>query len=70
MFVPPPPRLRVTASPVLPQVKSPRSSESARVLALLCLGEVGRSGGLGESKEVKRVILGAIASPSEEVRTS
>lgn len=51
-----------------PQVKSPGSPESARVLALLCLGEVGRSGSLGGSKEVQGVILEAFTSTSEEVR--
>lgn len=56
-------------SPVPRQVSRPRSPESARVLALLCLGEVGRSSSLGNSKEVKRVILEAIASTSEEVGT-
>lgn len=51
-----------------PQVKNPGSPESARVLALLCLGEVGRSGSLGGSKDVQRVILEAFSSSSEEVR--
>ncbi len=50
------------------QVKSSASPESARVLALLCLGEVGRTGSLGGSKEVQGVILEAIASTNEEVR--
>lgn len=49
------------------QVKSPGSPESARVLALLCLGEVGRTGSLGGSKEVQGVILEAISSTNEEV---
>uniref|UniRef100_A0A672ZLL7 Cullin-associated and neddylation-dissociated 2 (putative) n=1 Tax=Sphaeramia orbicularis TaxID=375764 RepID=A0A672ZLL7_9TELE len=53
-----------------PQVKSPASPESARVLALLCLGEVGRSGSLGASKEVQGVILEAFTSTSEEVKTA
>lgn len=51
-----------------PQVKNPGSPESARVLALLCLGEVGRSGSLGASKDVQGVILEAISSSNEEVR--
>uniref|UniRef100_A0A4W6DC61 TATA-binding protein interacting (TIP20) domain-containing protein n=1 Tax=Lates calcarifer TaxID=8187 RepID=A0A4W6DC61_LATCA len=51
-------------------VKSPGSPESARVLALLCLGEVGRSGSLGGSKEVQGVILEAFTSTSEEVKTA
>lgn len=42
--------------------------EPARVLALLCLGEVGRSGGLGGSKEVQGVILEAFSCTSEEAR--
>ena len=48
-------------------MKTPGSPESSRVLALLSLGEVGRSGSLGGSKEVQGVILEAFCSPSEEV---
>uniref|UniRef100_A0A8C9YIS7 TATA-binding protein interacting (TIP20) domain-containing protein n=1 Tax=Sander lucioperca TaxID=283035 RepID=A0A8C9YIS7_SANLU len=51
-------------------VKNPGSPESARVLALLCLGELGRSGSLGRSKEVQGVILEAISSTNEEVKTA
>uniref|UniRef100_A0A8C7ZUI9 TATA-binding protein interacting (TIP20) domain-containing protein n=1 Tax=Oryzias sinensis TaxID=183150 RepID=A0A8C7ZUI9_9TELE len=43
---------------------------SARVLALLSLGEVGRSGSLGGCKEVQGVILEAFSSTSEEVKTA
>ncbi|KAM3878341.1 cullin-associated NEDD8-dissociated protein 2 [Diretmus argenteus] len=50
------------------EVKSPGSPDSARVLALLCLGEVGRSSSLGGSKEVQGVILEAFNSSSEEVK--
>ncbi|XP_040890883.1 cullin-associated NEDD8-dissociated protein 2 [Toxotes jaculatrix] len=52
------------------EIKNPGSPESARVLALLCLGEVGRSGSLGGSKEVQGVILEAFTSTSEEVKTA
>uniref|UniRef100_A0A669BY33 TATA-binding protein interacting (TIP20) domain-containing protein n=1 Tax=Oreochromis niloticus TaxID=8128 RepID=A0A669BY33_ORENI len=45
-------------------------AESARVLALLCMGEVGRKGSLGGSKEVQGVILEAFSSTSEEVKTA
>uniref|UniRef100_A0A3B4FNB5 Cullin-associated NEDD8-dissociated protein 1-like n=1 Tax=Pundamilia nyererei TaxID=303518 RepID=A0A3B4FNB5_9CICH len=51
-------------------VKNPGSPEAARVLALLCLGEVGRKGSLGGSKEVQGVILEAFSSTSEEVKTA
>uniref|UniRef100_A0A3B4AR27 TATA-binding protein interacting (TIP20) domain-containing protein n=1 Tax=Periophthalmus magnuspinnatus TaxID=409849 RepID=A0A3B4AR27_9GOBI len=50
--------------------QSHNSPESARVLAVLCLGEVGRSGSLGGSKEVQAVILEAFSSSSEEVKTA
>uniref|UniRef100_A0A3Q3XQ67 TATA-binding protein interacting (TIP20) domain-containing protein n=1 Tax=Mola mola TaxID=94237 RepID=A0A3Q3XQ67_MOLML len=56
-----------TVSGLLQEVKNPRAPDSARVLALLCLGEVGRSGSLGRSEEVQGVILEAISSTSEEV---
>ncbi|XP_070815240.1 cullin-associated NEDD8-dissociated protein 2 [Chaetodon trifascialis] len=59
-----------TVAGLLQEVKSSASPESARVLALLCLGEVGRSGSLGGSKEVQGVILEAIASTNEEVKTA
>uniref|UniRef100_A0A8D3CN57 TATA-binding protein interacting (TIP20) domain-containing protein n=1 Tax=Scophthalmus maximus TaxID=52904 RepID=A0A8D3CN57_SCOMX len=51
-------------------VRNPGSPESARVLALLSLGEVGRSGSLGGSREVQAVILEAFTSSSEEVKTA
>ncbi|KAK1900906.1 Cullin-associated NEDD8-dissociated protein 1 [Dissostichus eleginoides] len=59
-----------TVNGLLQEVKNPGSPESARVLALLCLGEVGRSGSLGGRKEVQGVILEAISSTNEEVRTA
>ncbi|XP_036955842.1 cullin-associated NEDD8-dissociated protein 2 isoform X1 [Acanthopagrus latus] len=59
-----------TVAGLMKEVKSPGSPESARVLALLCLGEVGRTGSLGGSKEVQGVILEAISSTNEEVKTA
>uniref|UniRef100_A0A8P4GPP0 TOG domain-containing protein n=1 Tax=Dicentrarchus labrax TaxID=13489 RepID=A0A8P4GPP0_DICLA len=59
-----------TVAGLLQEVCDPGSPESARVLALLCLGEVGRTGSLGGSKEVQGVILEAIASTNEEVKTA
>ncbi|XP_017287004.1 cullin-associated NEDD8-dissociated protein 2 [Kryptolebias marmoratus] len=59
-----------TVTGLMQQVKNPGSPESARVLALLCLGEVGRSGSLGGSKEVQGVILEAFSSTSEEIKTA
>ncbi|XP_061583018.1 cullin-associated NEDD8-dissociated protein 2 [Cololabis saira] len=59
-----------TVSSLIQQVKNAGSPESARVLALLCLGEVGRSGSLGGSKEVQGVILEAFSSTNEEVKTA
>uniref|UniRef100_A0A8C3G8B5 TATA-binding protein interacting (TIP20) domain-containing protein n=1 Tax=Cyclopterus lumpus TaxID=8103 RepID=A0A8C3G8B5_CYCLU len=59
-----------TVAGLLQEVKNPGSPESARVLALLCLGELGRSSSLGGSKEVQGVILEAISSTNEEVKTA
>ncbi|KAJ0069023.1 hypothetical protein NL108_015895, partial [Boleophthalmus pectinirostris] len=59
-----------TVSSLIQQVKSHSCPESARVLAVLCLGEVGRSGSLGGSKEVQAVILEAFSSSSEEIKTA
>ncbi|TKS71422.1 Cullin-associated NEDD8-dissociated protein 1 [Collichthys lucidus] len=59
-----------TVASLIQEVKNPGSPEAARVLALLCLGEIGRTGSLGGSKEVQGVILEAIASTNEEVKTA
>ncbi|KAM7401565.1 hypothetical protein PAMP_016872 [Pampus punctatissimus] len=59
-----------TVSGLIQEVKNRGSPESARVLALLCLGEVGRSGSLGGNKEVQGVILEAFSTTSEEVKTA
>ncbi|CAJ1051190.1 cullin-associated NEDD8-dissociated protein 2 isoform X1 [Xyrichtys novacula] len=59
-----------TVTSLLQEVKKPGSPESARVLALLCLGEVGRNSSLGGNKEVQGVILEAISSTNEEVKTA
>uniref|UniRef100_A0A7N8YGB2 Cullin-associated and neddylation-dissociated 2 (putative) n=1 Tax=Mastacembelus armatus TaxID=205130 RepID=A0A7N8YGB2_9TELE len=59
-----------TVASFIQEVKNRGSPESARVLALLCLGEVGRSGSLGGSKEVQGVIVEAFTSTSEEVKTA
>ncbi|XP_015254133.1 PREDICTED: cullin-associated NEDD8-dissociated protein 1-like [Cyprinodon variegatus] len=55
---------------LIQQVKNSSSPESARVLALLCLGEVGRNSSLGGSKEVQGVILEALSSTNEEIKTA
>lgn len=59
-----------TVSSLIQEVKSHSAPESARVLALLCLGEVGRSGSLGGIKEAQAVILEAFSSSSEEIKTA
>ncbi|XP_054906325.1 cullin-associated NEDD8-dissociated protein 2 [Poeciliopsis prolifica] len=59
-----------TVTCLIQQVKNSSSPESARVLSLLCLGEVGRSGGLAGSKEVQGVILEAFSSANEEIKTA
>ncbi|XP_036388110.1 cullin-associated NEDD8-dissociated protein 2 [Megalops cyprinoides] len=52
------------------EVKSAKSSDSARILSFLCLGEVGRSTNLGGQKELKTVILEAFSSPNEEIKSA
>ncbi|KAM4741849.1 cullin-associated NEDD8-dissociated protein 2 [Anableps anableps] len=59
-----------TVTNLIQQVKNSSSPESARVLSLLCLGEVGRNGSLGGSKEVQGVILEAFSSTNEEIKTA
>lgn len=59
-----------TVTSLIQEIRNRGSPESARVLALLCLGEVGRNGSLGGSKEVQGIILEAFSSTSEEVKTA
>ncbi|KAK1161488.1 cullin-associated NEDD8-dissociated protein 1-like [Acipenser oxyrinchus oxyrinchus] len=51
-------------------VKNTKSSDSVRILAFLCLAEVGRTMNLCGQKELKTVILEAFSSPNEEVKTA
>ncbi|XP_076124630.1 cullin-associated NEDD8-dissociated protein 2 [Alosa pseudoharengus] len=55
---------------LIQEVKSSKSSESARILSFLCLGEVGRSMNLSGQKELKSVILEAFSSPNEEIKSA
>ncbi|KAL4655691.1 cullin-associated NEDD8-dissociated protein 1-like [Arapaima gigas] len=52
------------------EVKMTKTSESARILSFLCLGEMGRSMNLGGQKELKAVILEAFSSTNEEVKSA
>ncbi|KAK6480606.1 cullin-associated NEDD8-dissociated protein 1-like [Huso huso] len=51
-------------------VKNTKSSDSVRILAFLCLAEVGRTMNLCGQKELKKVILEAFSSPNEEVKSA
>ncbi|KAK6474042.1 cullin-associated NEDD8-dissociated protein 1-like isoform X1 [Huso huso] len=51
-------------------VKNTKSSDSVRILAFLCLAEVGRTMNLCGQKELKTVILEAFSSPNEEVKSA
>ncbi|XP_020647066.2 cullin-associated NEDD8-dissociated protein 1 [Pogona vitticeps] len=51
-------------------VKNPKSSAAVKMLAFLCLAEIGRTTNLSAQKELKVVILDAFASPSEEVKSA
>ncbi|XP_046881587.1 cullin-associated NEDD8-dissociated protein 2 isoform X1 [Hypomesus transpacificus] len=55
-------------SSLIRQVKDPQAPEPARMLSLLCLGEVGRCVSLGGHKELQGVLMEALSSPSEEVK--
>ncbi|XP_008319433.1 cullin-associated NEDD8-dissociated protein 1-like [Cynoglossus semilaevis] len=57
-------------SRLIQQVKNRGTPESACILALLSLGEIGRGGSLGGNTAVQGVILEAFSSTSEEVRTA
>ncbi|MBN3288303.1 CAND1 protein, partial [Polyodon spathula] len=51
-------------------VKNTKSSDSVRILAFLCLAEVGRTMNLGGQKELKTVIIESFSSPNEEVKSA
>uniref|UniRef100_A0A8C9U3J5 Cullin-associated and neddylation-dissociated 2 (putative) n=1 Tax=Scleropages formosus TaxID=113540 RepID=A0A8C9U3J5_SCLFO len=59
-----------TISNFIQEVKATRTSESARILSFLCLGEMGRSMNLGGQKELKTVILEAFSSSNDEVKSA
>lgn len=59
-----------TITNLIQEVKSTRSSEPARILSFLCLGEVGRSMNLGGQRELKTIILEAFSSSNEEVKSA
>ncbi|XP_035244264.1 cullin-associated NEDD8-dissociated protein 2 [Anguilla anguilla] len=59
-----------TITNLIQEVKSAKSSEPARILSFLCLGEVGRSMNLGGQKELKTIILEAFSSSNEEVKSA
>ncbi|NXG47415.1 CAND1 protein, partial [Psilopogon haemacephalus] len=54
----------------LREARSPGSSCAVRVLAFLCLAELGRGASLGAQGELQAVILEAFASPSEEEKSA
>jgi cullin-associated NEDD8-dissociated protein 1 len=51
-------------------VKNPQSSDSMRLLALLCLGETGKYIELSSHTELENVILESFSSPIEEVKSA
>uniref|UniRef100_A0A9J8CVB2 Cullin-associated and neddylation-dissociated 2 (putative) n=1 Tax=Cyprinus carpio carpio TaxID=630221 RepID=A0A9J8CVB2_CYPCA len=55
---------------LIQDVKNPKSSESVRILSLLCLGEIGRFMNFEGQKELKGVIMEAFGSPNEEVKSA
>lgn len=55
---------------LIQDVKNPKSSESVRILSLLCLGEIGRFMNFEGQKELKGVIMEAFGSPNEEAKSA
>uniref|UniRef100_A0A8C4NH41 Cullin-associated and neddylation-dissociated 1 n=1 Tax=Eptatretus burgeri TaxID=7764 RepID=A0A8C4NH41_EPTBU len=51
-------------------VRNPKSSDGVQLLALLALGEIGRHVDLSTQKELRSVLLEALSSPSEEVKSA
>lgn len=59
-----------TANRLVCDARSPKSSAAVKVLAFLSLAEVGQVAGPGPQRELKAVLLEALGSPSEDVRTA
>lgn len=59
-----------TANRLVCDARSPHSSTGVKVLAFLSLAEVGQVAGPGPQRELKAVLLEALGSPSEDVRTA
>ncbi|KAF6098817.1 putative cullin associated and neddylation dissociated 2 (putative) [Phyllostomus discolor] len=59
-----------TAKRLVCDARSPNSSTGVKVLAFLSLAEVGQVAGPGPQRELKTVLLEALGSPSEDVRTA
>lgn len=59
-----------TANRLVCDAKSPDTSTAVKVLAFLSLAEVGQVAGPGPQRELKEVLLEALGSPSEDVRTA
>ncbi|XP_051766972.1 cullin-associated NEDD8-dissociated protein 2 [Ctenopharyngodon idella] len=55
---------------LIQDVKNPKSSESVRILSLLCLGEIGRFMNFEGHKELKGVMMEAFSSLNEEVKSA
>lgn len=48
----------------------PHSSDSGHLLALLCLGEIGRQVDLSAHEGLEEIIMGELLSPSEEIKVA
>jgi len=51
-------------------IKNPKSSDSIRLLSLLCLGETGKYLELSQHAQLEKVILDSFSSPIEEVKSA
>lgn len=51
-------------------VKNPKAVDSARLLALLALGEIGRHVDLSSQPELQKAVLDCFSSPNEEVKSA
>ncbi|NXY85574.1 CAND1 protein, partial [Alcedo cyanopectus] len=59
-----------TVNRLIQDAKSPKSSAAVQVLSFLSLAELGRATNLSAQQELRAVILAALASPSEEVKSA
>jgi len=59
-----------TVTKFIAEIKSQKTPDTAKILYLFSLGEIGRRSDLSKHDSLQQVVLGALESPSEDVKTA